>query len=66
MKKLTKGDVTVYRSFIPGGSGMVTIKDFNTDTYITLYPEEAKFLRDALMELLTFNGDGYTLPPDQL
>jgi hypothetical protein len=66
MKKvLSKGDITVSRTFIDGyGQGMVTIRDQETATYITIYPEEASFLSDALKEVL--RPVSSNPPPDQL
>ena len=58
MKKvLTSGDIVVSRSFVPNGSGMVTIKDLQTNTYMTIYPEEASHLSNALKEILEFNPE---------
>lgn len=54
-KVLTKGSIEVIRNYFgEAGTGMISIKDFETNTYICLYPEEAAFLSEALKELLNF------------
>ncbi len=53
-KVLTNGTLTVSRHFYTSNvDGMVSIKDLETDAWITIYPKEAQFLYTALGEVLS-------------